>query len=61
MVASVPLETSRSISSPGTRAHIASASRTSLSVGAPKLVPSSAAAATARTTCSGAWPRMPGP
>ena len=61
MAASVPLETSRSISRPGTRAHISFARRTSASVGAPKLVPPAAAAATALTTAAGAWPRMPGP
>ncbi len=50
IVASVPLDTSRTRSQDGTRARMASASSTSRSVGAPNEVPSAAAACTASTT-----------
>ena len=50
MLASVPEETSRTCSQPGTRAQIASASRTSPGVGAPKVVPRAAAAVMAPVT-----------
>jgi hypothetical protein len=45
--ASVPEETSRTFSTDGTASAISAASSTSRSVGAPKLVPSSAASTTA--------------
>ena len=61
MAASVPDETRRTCWQPGTRPQMASASRTSPSVGAPKVVPSSAASVTARTTLGSAWPRMDAP
>ena len=50
MAASVPDDTRRTCSHPGTREVMASASSTSPSVGAPKVVPRVAASATARTT-----------
>ena len=61
MVASVPLEQRRTMSSPGTRAHSSSAKRSSPSVGAPKLAPRAMASWTARTTAGWACPRMRGP
>ncbi len=61
IVASVPELTSRTISTDGTRAVISSAISTSAAVGAPKLVPLSAARQTAATTSGCAWPRMRGP
>ncbi len=61
IAASVPEETIRTISTAGTRAAISSASRTSPGVGAPKLVPSVAAEATASTTAGWAWPAISGP
>ena len=60
MVASVPLLTSRTIST-GVRATIASASSTSAVVGAPYEVPCCAAAATAPRTSGCAWPSSIGP
>ena len=50
MAASVPDETSRTCSQPGTRSQIASARSTSPGVGAPKVVPSAAALARAAVT-----------
>ena len=50
MVASVPEEVMRTISADGTRSTTSRASSTSASVGAPKLVPRSAARVTAATT-----------
>ncbi len=61
MAASVPDDTRRTCSHPGTRVQMASASRTSPSVGAPKVVPAAAASVTARTTRGSAWPRMEAP
>ena len=61
MAASVPDDTSRTCWQPGTRAQMASASSTSPSVGAPKVVPRSAASATARTTLGSAWPSIDAP
>ena len=61
MAASVPLDTMRTMSQPGTRSRIASASRTSRSVGAPKVVPSAAARAIASITAGWAWPRIDAP
>ena len=61
MVASVPLEVSRTCSTEGTRSQIVSASSTSRSVGAPNEVPSAAAVVTASTTAGWAWPRMMAP
>ena len=61
MVASVPLETSRTMSQPSTRADSSSASRTSRSVGAPKVVPSPAARRIASTTFGWACPRIEAP
>ena len=61
IVASVPDEVMRTISTLGMRSQTASASRTSPSVGAPKLVPLRAAAVTASTTSGWAWPRISGP
>jgi len=60
-VASVPELTSRTFSIDGTAVQIASAKRTSRSVGAPKLVPPAAASWIAASTSSCAWPRMSGP
>ena len=50
MVASVPEEVMRTISTDGTRRAISSARSTSPCVGAPNVVPHSAAATTAATT-----------
>ena len=61
MVASVPLDTKRTISHPATRWQIASARRTSPTVGAPNVVPRPAAAATAAITAGSAWPRIEAP
>src|SRR3954467_15764239 len=61
MPASVPDETSRTRSIDGTASTISSASSTSRSVGAPKLVPSSAASRTASTVSASAWPKSSGP
>ena len=61
MVASVPLETSRTFSHDGIRSRMASASSTSRSVGAPYDVPSAAARCTASTTLGWAWPRIDAP
>jgi hypothetical protein len=51
----------RTISAAGTRRVTRSASSTSASVGAPKLVPAAAAALTAATTSGWAWPAISGP
>src|SRR3546814_21100150 len=58
MVASVPEDTRRTISTDGTRSQMASARRTSRSVGAPYEVPSTAARWTASTIAGWAWPAM---
>ncbi len=59
--ASVPEEVMRSISTDGTRRATSSASSTSAAVGAPNVVPFSAAAATAASTGGKAWPWISGP
>ena len=61
IAASVPDETSRTISTDGTASAISPASSTSRSVAAPKLVPSSAAALTASTVSGSAWPKINAP
>jgi hypothetical protein len=61
MVASVPLETSRTCSTGSTRVTISSASATSPSVGVPYDVPRPAAVRTASTTAGWAWPSSNGP
>ncbi len=61
MVASVPDEVMRTISTDSTRRTISSARSTSPCVGAPNVVPRSAAATTAARTSGWAWPRMSGP
>ncbi len=61
MLASVPEEVMRSISTAGMRATTSSASATSPAVGAPKLVPRRAASHTASTTRGSAWPSTSGP
>ena len=61
IAASVPEETSRTISTDGTASTISAASSTSRSVGAPKLVPSRAASVTASTVSGSAWPNTSGP
>ena len=61
MAASVPDDTSRTCSQPATRPQMSSARCTSPSVGAPKVVPSAAASATALTTAGWAWPKMDAP
>ena len=61
MAASVPDDTSLTCWQPATRAQMASASSTSPSVGAPKVVPRPAARSTAPTTAGWAWPRIEAP
>ena len=61
IVASVPDEVMRSISTDGIRRAISSASSTSPAVGAPNVVPRSAAAMIAAITAGWAWPWMSGP
>jgi hypothetical protein len=61
IAASVPEETRRTISTDGTASTSSAASSTSRSVGAPKLVPSSAASRTASTVSGSACPKMSGP
>ena len=61
MVASVPEDTSRTISIDGTRRQIACASSISLAVGAPKDNACAAAAVTASTTFGWVWPATIGP
>ncbi len=61
IAASVPEETSRTISTDGTASTISAASSTSRSVGAPKLVPRSAASAIAATVSWSACPKTSGP
>ena len=61
IAASVPDETSRTISTDGTALAISSASSTSRSVAVPKLVPSRAAAITASTVSGSACPKISGP
>jgi hypothetical protein len=61
IAASVPDEVMRSMSTPGIRRATSSASSTSGRVGAPKVVPRSAAAATAARISGWAWPWISGP
>ncbi len=61
IVASVPDETNRTFAIDGTAATTASAISTSRIVGAPKLVPSASAPATAARTSGWPWPRIIGP
>jgi hypothetical protein len=61
MVASVPLDTNRTISIEGIASTIVSASSTSPGVGIPYDVPRAACSAIARTTAGCAWPAMSGP
>ena len=61
MVASVPEEVMRSMCTEGIRLDTSSASSTSLRVGAPNVVPSLTAEATASTTPGWACPRISGP
>ena len=61
MQASVPEFTMRTISTEGTIPQISSAISTSMSVGAPKLVPRSRTSARASITTGGRWPRISGP
>ena len=61
IVASVPDEVMRSISTEGMRVATSSASAISPRVGAPKLVPRSAAAMTASRISGWAWPWISGP
>ena len=60
-MASVPLETKRTIWIDGIAVVIASASSTSPGVGIPKLVPRAACSAIAATTAGCACPAMSGP
>ena len=59
--ASVPELVIRTISTEANRETTWSASSTSASIGAPKLVPRAAASATAATTSGSACPRISGP
>jgi len=61
IVASVPEEVMRSISTPSNRRVTSAASSTSAAVGAPKLVPFAAALATASSTSGWACPWIRGP
>ena len=61
IVASVPEDTSRTISIEGTSRQISSASSISASVGAPKERAFDAAACTASTTSGWVWPSTIGP
>ena len=61
IAASVPDDTSRTRSTEGTASTISAASSTSASVGAPKLVPRSAASRTASTVPASACPKISGP
>ena len=61
IAASVPLDTSRTISTEGIAATIRSASSTSSSVGAPNVVPRAAAARAASTISGRAWPNRSAP
>ena len=61
IVASVPDEVMRSMSTAGIRAPTSSASSTSPPVGAPNVVPRAAASATASSTAGWAWPWISGP
>jgi hypothetical protein len=61
IVASVPLDTNRSISTCGIRSTISSPSWTSSSVGIPKLVPRRIVATSASSTGVGACPRTIAP
>jgi hypothetical protein len=61
IAASVPEETSRTISTDGTASTSSAASSTSAAVGAPKVVPRWAASAIAASVSSSAWPKTSGP
>ena len=61
IVASVPEEVMRIMSTAGMRAATSAARSTSPAVGAPKLVPRASALATAETTAGWACPWMSGP
>ena len=61
IVASVPDDTKRTISSDGTAPTASAASSTSSAVGIPKDVPRCAARPTASTTAGCAWPAISGP
>jgi hypothetical protein len=61
IVASVPEETRRTISSDGTASTMRSASSTSASVGAPYTVPRRSARSTASSTTGWRCPRIIGP
>ncbi len=61
IVASVPLDTSRTCSTGAIRATISSASATSPSPGVPKDVPRATACCTAASTSGWEWPRIIGP
>ncbi len=61
MVASVPEDTSRTISTGATRRTISSASSTSAGPGVPKENPRATASPTAATTAGCACPRIIGP
>ncbi len=61
IVASVPEETSRTMSTPGSASTILAASSTSASVGAPNDVPRAAASEAARTISSRACPNSNAP
>ena len=61
ITASVPLETARTMSMPGTSETRRSAKRTSSGVAIPNVVPSFARAETARETAPCAWPRIIAP
>ncbi len=61
IVASVPEEVMRSMSTPSIRRVTSTASSTSPTVGAPKLVPLPAASPIAFSTCGWAWPWISGP
>ena len=61
MVASVPDDTNRTISTDGTASTTSRASSVSISVGAPYDVPRAACSVIARTTAGCACPRISGP
>jgi hypothetical protein len=61
IAASVPEETSRTISTDGTASTISAANSTSASVGAPNVVPRRAASEIAASVSSSAWPKTSGP
>src|SRR5215470_3353540 len=61
IVASVPDDTARTISIDGTAARTASANATSISVGAPNVVPDAIALWIVARISGWAWPRISGP